>query len=48
MVLDLRANMGDGGGAGGVGTTCERVNSGRSMSMVKVWRGLGRCTKGYM
>jgi len=41
MVLDLRANMGDGGGAGGVGTTCERVNSGRSMSMVKTWEIVG-------
>jgi hypothetical protein len=44
MVLDLRATLGDGGrgGAGGVGTTCERVNSGRTVAVVKVWRELKR------
>jgi hypothetical protein len=44
MVLDLRATLGDGGrgGAGGVGTTCERVNSGRTVAVVNVWRELKR------
>lgn len=38
MVFDLRGNLGDGGGAGGVGTICERVNSGRRIPMVDMWK----------
>lgn len=39
IVLDLRATLGDGGGGG---TTCERVNSGRTVAVVKVERELKR------
>lgn len=45
MFLDLRAITGDGGGAGGVGTTCERVNRGRTAAMADAWKELKRSIK---